>query len=82
MSKSERLRQLVAPTIEGDPYDFEGFRWAARSQAEWCALLGFSPATLRRLIVPPPPFVCNCTHVGGRKITLLREGEPEPETAR
>ena len=81
MSKIERLRELVARTIEHDPHDFEGFLWAAMPQAEWCAILDFSPATLRRLI-SQPPFVRNCARVSGRKMTLLREGEPGPTTAR
>jgi hypothetical protein len=82
MSKADQLRDLIARTIEEEAYDFEGFRWAARSQTEWCALLGFSPATLRRMTAPPSPFVRNCARVNGRKTTLLREGEPGPKTAR
>ena len=81
MSNADRLRDLIAKTIEEDPYAFEGFQWAARSQAEWCARLGFAPATLRRMIAQPP-FVRDCIHVGSRKVTLLREGEPGPMTAR
>jgi hypothetical protein len=82
MNKADRLRNLIARTIEEAPYDFEGFRWAAKPQREWRTLLGFSPATLRRLAAQQPPFVRDCTHVDGRKMMLLRVGEPGPKTAR
>jgi hypothetical protein len=81
VSKTDRLRELIAKTIEEDPYEFEGFEWAARPQDDWCARLDCSVATLRRLIAQPP-IVRDRARVNGRIVTLLREGEPGPKTVR
>ena len=79
---SAKLIMLVEQTIYQEPFEFEGFSWAARAQPEWAAMLGVSVATLRRLI-SKPPFVREQTHnADGKRVTLLRLGESAQKTPR
>jgi hypothetical protein len=81
LPKRAKLAQLIEDRITDDPYEFEGFQWAAMAQPELAEMLGASVETLRRLI-SKPPFDRERTHVDGRIVTLLRIGEARPMTTR
>jgi hypothetical protein len=87
------LAALVEKTIAEDPYELDGFAWAARPQSFYCAELSISTATLRRLISEPPfvrlpklvgdgPVVISGKKQisGPVKMTLLRTGEAPPKS--
>jgi hypothetical protein len=88
-AKVTALATLVEKIIAEDPFQTkDGLKWAARPQSFYCAELGISPATLRRLI-SKPPFVRAWKMVGGgltvisgtkqvsgpKKMCVLRTGE-------
>ena len=77
----ESLRLLVAAEIALNPFEHEGFQWAARPQEWWIEQLGFSVSTLNRLI-RKPPFVRQTKQIDGKNTTLLREGKPGQKTPR
>lgn len=79
--KIEALRKLVAVSVAGSPYEYEGFQWCALPQSIIAGELGISVETLRRMI-SKPPFVRERTHKEGKPITLIREGIPGPMTTR
>lgn len=79
--KVESLRALVAAEIAANPFEHEGFQWAARPQEWWTEQLGFSVSTLNRLI-RKPPFVRQTKQIAGKNTTLLREGKPGQKTPR
>jgi hypothetical protein len=81
ISKIELLGQLIAECIASEPYELDGFLWAVHPQEWYCSQLGISVETLRRWI-SKPPFVRQCKQINGKKMTLLREGEPGPMTHR
>lgn len=80
-SRIEPLRKLVADCIAHAPYELDGFQWAAHSQEWYCSELGIADKTLRRWI-SKSPFVRQAKQINGKKVTLLREGEPGPMTHR
>lgn len=79
--KVTSLRELIAAEIAVNPFEHEGFQWAARRQEWWTEQLGFSVSTLNRLI-RKPPFVRQMKQIDGRNTTLLRDGKPGPKTPR
>jgi hypothetical protein len=81
ISKIELLGKLIAESIASEPYELDGFLWAVHPQEWYCSELGISVETLRRWI-SKPPFVRQCKQINGKKMTLLREGEPGPMTHR
>lgn len=64
-----------------NPFEHEGFQWAARPQDWWTEQLGFSVSTLNRLI-RKPPFVRQTKQIDGKNTTLLREGKAGKKTPR
>lgn len=80
--KAAMLAALVEQTIAADPFELDGFLWAARPQEEWAGLIDASVATVRR-IISRPPFVRDRTHdEGGYQLTVLRIGKPGKKTPR
>jgi hypothetical protein len=79
--KVESLRALIAAEIAVNPFEHEGFQWAARPQEWWTEQLGFSVSTLNRLI-RKPPFVRQTKQIDKKNTTLLREGKPGQKTPR
>lgn len=77
-----KLGKLIADIIAAEPFEFEGYAWAAKDQPAWAAELGISVSTLQRMI-KKPPFVRSRTHdADGKMIALLRVGKPGPKTPR
>lgn len=80
----DALRQLIAAEITANPFEHEGFQWCALPQPVIVAKLGIPARTLRRMIGKPPlgnpPFVPAWTHRDGKPVTLLRVGEPGPNS--
>lgn len=80
--KAEKLGKLVLEIIAAEPFEFEGLKWAGgRTQPEWAEAIGVSERTLFTLI-NQPPFVADCTHSNGHKVTLLRLGKLGGKTDR
>lgn len=80
--KAEELGKLVSEIIATEPFEFEGFNWAGgKTQPQWAKAIGVSERTLFTLI-NQPPFVTDCTHSNGHKVTLLRLGKPGGKTDR
>lgn len=67
--------------IKLDPYEFEGFAWAARSHKDWAAMLSVEVRTVGRLM-KDPQIVSDCTLVDGTKMVLVRIGEAGQPTER
>jgi hypothetical protein len=79
-----RLRDLISTSIEAAPHKLDGYKWCKMAHRDRCDALGISEKTLRRMIGPPPgyaPFVSTCRVIDGTRTTLLRVGEPGPQTA-
>ena len=85
----DRLVQLVEKEAAENPFDFDGFKWAARPHAFYLAELGFSQSTLSGLVKNAPfvrrPKIIGATVTvngedvnieGGTKVSLLRIGDP------
>jgi hypothetical protein len=86
------LVSLVEQLIAKEPYEIDGFKWAAQPQTYYCEKLSTSTATLRRRIVKPP-FVRawkmvgaqivtvgeDTTVIGGKKLCILRIGVAPPK---
>lgn len=92
-AKMTALATLVEEIIAEDPFQTkDGLKWAAQPQGFYCAELGISLATLRRLI-SKPPFVRAWKMVGGgptvisgtkqvsgpKTMCVLRTGEAPPK---
>jgi hypothetical protein len=73
------LKTLIEECCLEDAYQLDGYVWTSRPQELLSAKLQISVATLRRYI-SKPPFVRKSRHVNGKLTTLLRVGEPGPET--
>jgi hypothetical protein len=83
MSTTEALIALVSASTQTHPYELHGFKWCQVSHSARAEALGVSEKTIRRIVGSPPgiaPFVSTCRIIEGRKITLLRVGEPGPQT--
>jgi len=79
----EALQTLIASSIKTAPYELNGFQWCQMSHHERAVALGVSERTLRRIIGAPPgkpPFVSTRRAINGKPTTLLRVGEPGPQT--
>jgi len=72
-SQSDTLADLVKELIATEPHSADGYKWASRPQAFYCAKLNISVETLRRRI-KHPPFVRAVKVVDGRTVCLLRLG--------
>lgn len=79
--KLHQLLKLVQEAIDLDPFECDGFQWAALPQKYYCQQLGISPATLRRRI-SRPPFVRERARKDGKVVALLRVGKKGPITHR
>jgi hypothetical protein len=71
----KELVSLVEKLIAEEPFEADGFKWAARPQSFYCEALGISGATLRR-IVAKPPFTRRVKLVKGIQTSLLMIGDP------
>jgi hypothetical protein len=80
-SKVALLCQLVTSKIAACPIPCDGYVWAANLQKIWCEQLGMSVATFRRMI-SKPPFDRTYAHVDGKKLCLIRIGDPHQKTKR
>lgn len=75
----DALRALVAARIVEAPYQYGGHAWAACPLQWYCDKLGISLATLKRM-TGAPPFVRQRVKAGGKIVSLLRDGEPAPQS--
>jgi hypothetical protein len=92
-AKMIALATLVEKIIAEDPFQTkDGFKWAARPQSFYCAELGMSPATLRRLtskspfvrawkmVGEGPVVISGAKQISGpKKMCVLRTGEAPPK---
>lgn len=76
----DRLVGLVAQTITDEGQDYRGHMWAVRPQDDWAAMLGATVRTVGRLIKLPPIVTCDA-QAEGRRVILLRIGQPNDSTA-
>nr|KZA96499.1 hypothetical protein A4A59_05235 [Rhizobium leguminosarum] len=69
------LSSVLLEMIADDPYERDGFVWAAATQPEFCASLGWSISKFYR-VTGLPPFVRDVRKIDGIRKTILRVGEP------
>ncbi len=80
-ANQQPLISLIANLIAKEPFEVDGFKWAARLQPFYCETLAICPRTLRNWIAKPP-FVRLVKQIDGRPVTLLRIGDAPPKDAK
>jgi hypothetical protein len=72
------LIELVEKLIAEEPYEFKGYKWAARPQSDYWEALGVSKWTVLDRI-KKPPFIRRRATIDGKQVCLLRVGEAAPK---
>ena len=77
-TKKSALVALVHELVESDPYERDGFLWAARPQGFLAEKLGVAAKTISRWSGEPPFQRKVVLTPQNDKVTLLRVGDPAP----
>lgn len=79
--RHDHLCNLIQEHVASDGQEFEGYEWIICSRAYWATRLGVSTRTISRLI-KTPPIQTRDTMVEGKRVVLLRVGEPGKKSAK
>lgn len=70
-----KFLRKIKLVIEQQPYEFEGYTWAALPQSSWATMLKVSVKTVGRLMLDAQ-IAKECTEVDGIKMAIVRPVVP------